>query len=83
MVTTASSNRLARLNVADQGPGIASEELPHIFEWFWRGRLAAGRAGAASGWRSSRSPSGLTVGRVQVRSAPGDGIRFTVLLPRS
>jgi len=34
------------------------------------GRLAARRAGAASGWRSSPSPSGLTVGRSRWRAFP-------------
>ena len=82
-LTTAASDGLARLEVADQGPGIPAGELPHIFERFWRG--AAGR-------RASGSGIGLAVvaelvrahgGQIKVASGPDEGTRFTVLLPRS
>lgn len=82
-LTTGAGDGLARLEVTDEGPGIAGEELPHIFERFWRG--AAGR-------RASGSGIGLAVvselvkahgGQIQVASSPGAGTRFTVLLPRS
>jgi two-component system sensor histidine kinase BaeS len=82
-LTTGASNGLARLEVGDEGPGISEQELPHIFERFWRG--AAGRRAAGSG-------IGLAVvaelvrahaGQVHVASEPGHGTRFTILLPRS
>ena len=82
-LTTAASDGLARLEVTDQGPGIPGDELPHVFERFWRG--AAGR-------RTSGSGIGLAVvaelvrahgGRITVASGPDGGTRFTVLLPRS
>ena len=82
-LTTAAGDGLARLEVADQGPGIPAGELPHIFERFWRG--AAGR-------RASGSGIGLAVvselvrahsGQITVASTPDEGTRFTVLLPRS
>ncbi len=82
-LTTAASDGLARLEVADQSPGIPRDELPHIFERFWRG--AAGR-------RASGSGIGLAVvselvrahgGQISVTSSPHEGTRFTVLLPRA
>lgn len=82
-LTTAASDGLARLEVADQGPGIPGDELPHIFERFWRG--SAGR-------RASGSGIGLAVvselvrahgGQIKVASGPAEGTRFTVLLPRT
>jgi two-component system sensor histidine kinase BaeS len=82
-LTTGATDGLARLEVADQGPGIPEQELPHIFDRFWRG--AAGRRAAGSG-------IGLAVvaelvrahaGQVHVASEPGHGTRFTILLPRS
>lgn len=74
---------LARLEVADQGHGIPAADLPKIFERFWRGQ---------SGLRAGGSGIGLAVvaelvaahrGRVEVASEPGEGARFTVLLPRT
>lgn len=82
-LATAASDGLARLEVADEGPGIPAGEFPHIFERFWRG--AAGR-------RTSGSGIGLAVvselvrahgGQIQVTSSPAAGTRFSVLLPRS
>jgi two-component system sensor histidine kinase BaeS len=35
----------AVLTVTDTGPGIAADELPHVFERFWRGRAAGTRSG--------------------------------------
>ncbi len=82
-LTTAAGDGLARLEVADEGPGIPQQELPHIFDRFWRG--SAGRRATGSG-------IGLAVvaelvrahsGQVHVASEPGHGTRFTVLLPRA
>src|SRR5258708_12191104 len=39
----------ARLSVADTGAGIPGDELPRIFDRFWRGRQAAGGAGSGIG----------------------------------
>jgi|GEM_PF-2747888 len=82
-VRVATMNGDARLEVEDSGPGIAPDEIDHVFERFWRG--SAGRATSGSG-------VGLAVvaelvrahhGRVEVTSAPGEGARFAVILPRA
>jgi two-component system, OmpR family, sensor histidine kinase BaeS len=68
------------VRVSDSGPGIPSDERPHVFERFFRGR---GAGGAGSG-------IGLTVvadlvrahgGTVDLESAPGTGTTVTVRLP--
>ncbi len=70
----------AVIRVADTGPGISSEELPHVFDRFFRGH----------GVRASGSGIGLTVvrelveahgGSIEVSSEPGAGTAFTVRLP--
>jgi two-component system sensor histidine kinase MprB len=46
------------LTVRDHGPGIAAEDLPHVFDRFYRGAEARGRPGSGLGSRScARSPA--------------------------
>jgi signal transduction histidine kinase len=70
--------------VRDTGEGIPAEDLPFIFDRFWRGDRARSRAdGAGSGL-------GLVIarylvqahgGRIEVESQPGQGTTFAVHLP--
>jgi signal transduction histidine kinase len=76
-------HRLATLVVADDGPGIAKEELPHIFDRFYRGSEDRGtKAGAGLGLSIARELVELMGGTVTARSKAGEGSRFTVHLPR-
>ncbi|MHB8293347.1 MAG: ATP-binding protein [Acidimicrobiales bacterium] len=79
-VRLVSDGAWASLEVADDGPGIAPDDLPQIFERFFRGR----------GTRAGGSGIGLAVvaglieahrGEVSVVSTPGHGAAFTVRLP--
>ncbi|MGH9160302.1 MAG: sensor histidine kinase [Vicinamibacteraceae bacterium] len=72
-----------RVNVTDRGPGIAAEDLPHIFEPFYRGR------GVENG-RVHGSGLGLSLvarimeqhrGKVTVRSEPHNATTFTLHVP--
>jgi len=63
-----------RFQVEDTGPGIAPEQLPHLFDRFWRGQT--GNEGAGLGLFISRgivAAHGSTLG---VDSTPGAGSRF-------
>jgi signal transduction histidine kinase/CheY-like chemotaxis protein len=72
----------AVLVVADSGPGIPQAELPHVFERFWRGESAQGIGGSGVGLAVVAELVEAHNGRVSVSSDPGDGTRFTVVLPR-
>jgi signal transduction histidine kinase len=75
----------ARLTVSDTGPGIPREELPHIFERFYRidrSRRRSGPGGAGLGLSIAYWITRSHNGRIEVSSEPGQGSTFSVWLPR-
>jgi signal transduction histidine kinase len=78
-----------QVSVADTGSGIAAEDLPHIFDRFWRGGSpGAGvppRAGNGSGLglAIARELVRAHGGRIWVESEPGQGSTFHITLPLS
>jgi signal transduction histidine kinase len=75
----------ARLTVSDTGPGIPKEELPHIFERFYRidrSRRRSGPGGAGLGLSIAYWITRSHNGRIEVSSEPGQGSTFSVWLPR-
>ncbi len=71
------------ISVEDRGPGIDSEDLPRVFEPFFRGRnaSASGVPGSGLGLSVVRQSMSAMGGRVTARSAPGIGSTFTLYLP--
>lgn len=72
----------AVLTVADTGPGIPADELPHIFDRLWRGRAAEQIAGSGIGLALVREIVTSHGGTVHAASAPGEGTAISVHLPR-
>jgi two-component system, OmpR family, sensor kinase len=72
-----------RLDVADTGIGIAPEELPHIFERFYRADVSRQAGGAGLGLSIARWIAEQHGASIEVASTPGQGSTFTVLLPRA
>ncbi|HEX5201046.1 ATP-binding protein [Paractinoplanes rhizophilus] len=73
----------AVLRLADTGPGIAPDELPHVFDRLWRGRGAAGTAGSGIGLAVVRELITAHSGTVGIDSPPTGGVTVTVRVPRS
>lgn len=73
----------ARLWVRDDGPGVPLDEQEHIFERFGRGRdtRSPGREGTGLGLAIVSAIARAHDGRVQIDSRPGQGARFTVIVP--
>ena len=78
----------ARLVVADTGFGIPADQLPHIFERFYRGDPARSRGSAGSA--TDGAGLGLAIARwiidvhranIEVHSVVGSGTRMTVIFP--
>jgi two-component system, OmpR family, sensor histidine kinase MprB len=61
------------LSVRDHGPGIAAEDLPHIFDRFYRGAEARGRPGSGLGLAIVRQVAAQHGGSVTAEPAPGGG----------
>ena len=80
-LTTRPAGDSAELIVTDTGPGIPAADLPHIFERFWRGTAAAGRAGSGIGLAVVAELTAAHGGTITATSPPGGGTAFTLTLP--
>jgi signal transduction histidine kinase len=67
--------------VTDNGPGIDHDELPRIFDRFYRGHNANGASGTGLGLAIAQWIAAQHHGTIEVTSQPGHGSRFTVVLP--
>ncbi|MEU0057999.1 HAMP domain-containing sensor histidine kinase [Streptomyces sp. NPDC006334] len=71
------------LEVADTGTGIAPEDLPHVFERFWRAEKSRSRrtGGSGLGLPIVRQLTDAHGGSAEAASTPGAGSFFTLRLP--
>ena len=69
-----------QVSVTDHGPGIAHEDLPHIFERFYRAPDARGMPGAGLGLAIVGRVAQANQGTVEVRTGAG-GSTFTLAFP--
>jgi len=68
--------------VEDTGPGIPADQIPYLFEPFFKGEQGlANPASAGLGLAISQKIVAKLGGRIDVKSQPGAGSRFTVTLP--
>lgn len=65
----------------DTGPGIPADELPHIFEKFFRGKESRIKHGSGLGLFICRQIIRSHHGRLMVDSVPGRGTKFIIHLP--
>ena len=71
----------AVLQVTDTGVGIPPDDLPHIFERFWRGREASRISGSGIGLAIAAELTQAHGGRLAASSEPGQGTQMTLTLP--
>jgi two-component system sensor histidine kinase MprB len=75
------SLRAGVVTVRDHGPGIAPEDLPHVFERFYRSPEARTLPGSGLGLSIVRRAAERHGGTVEVESEPGDGATFRMTVP--
>jgi two-component system sensor histidine kinase MprB len=79
---TLEANSAWHLTVTDQGPGIAPEDLPHLFERFYRAESARSMPGSGLGLAIVRNVVTAHGGSIDVTSASsGGGTRVDIVLP--
>ena len=77
----ASAEQTVRIEVCDEGEGLAKEDRPYMFEAFQQGRNENTSAGSGLGLVIAKQAAETLKGSVEVDSRPGDGTRFIVALP--
>jgi signal transduction histidine kinase len=80
-VPECTGNTLA-ITVTDTGIGISAEDLPHIFERFYRCDRSRSEAGTGLGLSLAQAIARAHGGDIAVESRPGQGSDFTVTLPQ-
>ena len=82
-VGLSAEDRWAVLTVADDGPGIPPEDLPHLFDRFYRSQPSRDRStgGAGLGLAIVRAIVDAHDGRIDAENLPGGGSQFRVRLP--
>jgi signal transduction histidine kinase len=82
-VTMAGDDREARVTVEDTGEGIPEEDIPHIFDRFFRGERSRSEAGNGLGLSLAKALVLIHHGSISAASVSGKGARFIVTLPKS
>lgn len=69
------------VTITDSGPGIEQEDLPHVFDRFYRARAARGTPGSGLGLAIVQQVADTHGGSVEAANAPSGGARMTLRLP--
>ncbi|HZZ37618.1 MAG TPA: HAMP domain-containing sensor histidine kinase [Acidobacteriaceae bacterium] len=85
VITRVAAANTVLVEVTDTGRGIAPEDLPHLFERFWRGDSSRARStgGVGLGLSICKAIVDACAGEIRVTSRLGEGTCVLVRLPRS
>jgi signal transduction histidine kinase len=81
-VTVAGGTERVSVTIADRGPGVSGDILPHLFERFYRGDSARERGGAGLGLTVAAAIVSAHRGSIAARPASPTGLTVIVELPR-
>ena len=81
-IVVAAENDGATLSIEDRGPGIAPEEIPHLFDRYYQtSKARGGSRGLGLGLYITRGLVEAHGGRITVESTPGIGSTFRIWFP--
>lgn len=80
-ITAAANDGEVLIQVCDSGPGIPEEELPKVFERFYRGKSAGRALGVGLGLTIARQLVEAQRGKIWAQSTPGQGSVFSFTVP--
>lgn len=82
IVLLSASNKHVEVVIRDSGIGISRKDIFHIFEPFYRAESSRARDGSGLGLTMVSELVKMHGGKITVRSAPGRGTSFSILLPK-
>jgi two-component system, OmpR family, phosphate regulon sensor histidine kinase PhoR len=80
-ISTFGDQDTVSVSVADTGVGISPDDLPHVFERFYKADRARSGGGSGLGLAIAKHTIQAHGGTIRARSEPGKGSRFTFTLP--
>lgn len=83
-LATSTEGKMGQISVQDKGVGIKAEDLPHIFDRFYRTEASRSKTqvdGYGLGLAIAKKLTDSMNGYIAVKSAPGKGSTFTISLP--
>jgi two-component system OmpR family sensor kinase len=80
-VTATVSDGQVSIEVSDEGPGVAADKLPRIFERFYRAGTGAARPGSGLGLAIAAEVAAAHGGTAEAAPAAPHGLRVTLTLP--
>jgi two-component system sensor histidine kinase MprB len=71
------------ISITDEGPGIAADDLPHVFERFFRSRRGGEllNSGLGIGLSIAKEIGEQHAGSISLENVPNGGARFQIILP--
>jgi two-component system phosphate regulon sensor histidine kinase PhoR len=81
IISTTFHNESAIVSVSDTGMGISKEDLPHIFERFYKADKARSQGGSGLGLAIAKHTIQAHGGNISVKSEEGKGTTITFDLP--
>lgn len=79
---TMEADESIRVSIRDEGVGISEEELPNIFEKFYKSKLRQNAKGSGLGLAIARQICLKHDGKIDVKSVVGEGTTFTFTFPK-